>query len=159
MCRTEHHILAWTDTGTGEGYIEIRLLCIASGVSSVFHVYDTRTVTLGCLRTHETIVLLCIDVLYKAFLRLEVKRHIVALIPVVAYIEDRSAERSTESVFASFRTYKAGVQTHVYLLRIQLHVLIIDIGIAKDMGCLGVCIIHHGVCTGIYYRRINAVLP
>ena len=82
--------------------------------------------------------MLGVDVADETFFRLEVERHGVALVRVVAHLEHGCAyERLARVVGGVAHTCgvdQTAVHAHGHLLALKIHVLILDLGVAVEVG-------------------------
>ena len=99
---------------------------IAGGVASVLQIHITLGIALRYLTMQESVLLLCIDMLDKTFLRLEVEGHRVVLVGITAQLENGSSvKHMVHRVFQDTRCmHQTTVKTHVDAFALQVHVLV-----------------------------------
>ena len=141
--RSEHHVLAGAHLGSRHGEIEVRMGLVAGGVAAVVEVHLAIAVALRQLRGHEAVVLLGVGIADDAFLRLEVEGHRVGLVGIAAHLEHRGAKLHTGRIDRTRGMHQTGVELHVYLVAVQVHVLILHVGLAEEAGQSGGSLVGH----------------
>ena len=115
-------------------------------------------ITLRDFRSHETFVLLGIDILDETLLGLEVKSHGISLVGVVAHLKDRCTKLRTRGVERTRGMHQTGVERHVNLVALQVHVLILHVRLAIEVGNARLALVGHRVLCRIVHRGIDTVL-
>ena len=114
--------------------------------------------TLGQLRGHEALILLCVDVADQALLGLEVKRHGIALVGIGTHLEHRRAKLRPCRVKSAHGMHQTGVHGHRNLFALKVHVLVHHMGLAVQVSPLRSAFIDHGVLGTVGDRGVDAVL-
>ena len=114
---------------------------LATGsVASMMEEQVSITASLGQFTGHIAIFLLGINLSDQSFLRFEVKGHCIAFIGIRAHRKDRSTRQLTCGRVTNARSmYQAAVQSHVYVLTLQIHILILHVRITIQIGLSNIC--------------------
>ena len=131
---------------------------VTSGITTVIQEHITFAVALGNLRGHKAFVLLGVGIADKTFLRLEVKRHRVRLIRIFTHLEYRRTKLLTRRVHRTCGMYQTGIERHVYLVTLQVHILILHVRLTIEVGNSRLSVVCHRVLSRIFHRRIDTVL-
>ena len=133
------------------------MLFVARRISPMLQIQHARGVALRALAGQEAVLLLGVNVADVAFLRLEVERHLLALILVVAHLEHRHAVNIAQRVGDAHGMHHIAVHVDIHLLALQVHVLILHVGLAVKMSRARGGVIHYRVVRRILHRGVDAV--
>ena len=156
--RSEHHILARAHLSARQGEVEVGVWLVAGGITSVVEEHLALGITLRDFRSHETFVLFGIDILDETLLGLEVKGHGISLVGIVAHLKDRCTKLRTRGIERTRGMHQAGVERHVYLVALQVHVLILHVRLAIEVGNARLALVGHRVLCRIVHRGIDTIL-
>ena len=131
---------------------------ITGGVAGAPDIHHAGGVALALLAHHVALTLLRIDVVDEAATGLEVVRHLVGIILVLALFEDGLALDLARGVGTSESVHRAGIQRHVDLFGRQLHVLIVHLAVAVEPGPRIFVIESDGVLGRIDHRFVQGAL-
>ena len=155
---SEDDILARPHLGARHGEVEVGVRLVAGGVAAVVEVHVALAVALGEFGGHVAVLLLGVDVVDESLLGLEVEGHGVGLVGVGAHFEDGCAKLASRGINGACGMHQAGVQRHVDLVALEVHVLVLHVRLAKEVGHAGDAVVGHGVGGGVLHGGVDAVL-
>ena len=137
------------------------MICIAGCITSFLQIEHTSGIALGVFTKQESVFLLCIDVLDKTFLRLDIERDGIVLISVRPHLEHRLTYQFGHRRISIGRCgmHQITVKTHVDLVTLEIHDLILHVGFTKKMSGLRSGIIDQRILGRIMDWGLNGVLP
>ena len=133
--------------------------CVAGGVASVSQINLAIVVAFRLLTGQESILLLGVYVFDEAFLSLEVKRHRVGVVSILSHDKDRLTLDAVlfRGVSGTGSVYKTAVKTQLDLVALQVHVFVLHLSRAVEMGGIGGGHIDQRVIGLIGDGGVNAV--
>ena len=125
---------------------------VASGVTTVLQEHLAISTALRQFAGKEAFFLLRIYARNQTFLGLEVKGHGIALVLIVTHLENGG---TFESVGCRIETtcgmYQTAVKTHINLVALQVHILILHLRVAIQMCQTRSCLVCKRVLSRILY--------
>ena len=134
------------------------MIRIASRIASVLQIERTILRAFAALALKEAFALLRAHIINKAFLRLEVKAHLLAVVFLIALRVHGLALYSPYRVLDAVSMHQRTVGIHFNPGRLQFHILIFHIGIAVQISPTRLRIIGNRIRSRILHRSIKGVL-
>ena len=137
------------------------MICIAGCITSFLQIEHTSGIALGVFTKQESVFLLCIDVLDKTFLRLDIERDGVVLVGIRSHLEHRLTYQLRHRGICIGRSgvHQITVKTHIDLIALEIHDLVLYMSITEEMSRLRGGVINQGVLSCIFDGSLNSVLP
>ena len=103
---------------------------VACGVSSVLKENLALVVTFRQLTGEESVLLFGIYIADESLLGLEVKRHRVGFVCILTHHKHGCSKFHASGILSSSCIHQTAVETHVYLLALEVHILVFHVGVA-----------------------------
>ena len=158
VSRSEDNVLSGTYFSPRHSEVEVGVGGIAGGIASFSQEELAVGTSLCYLCGEESLLLLRVHLLDESFLRLEVEGHRVVLISVAAHLEHRRSLQHSSGVATARCMYERGVEAHVYLVALQVHVLVFHVAVAEEVGHTRGSLVDERVLGREHHRCIDAVL-
>ena len=157
--RTEKSFFPRTHFRAGESEAEVGVVGVAGGVLRVLEVEVAVVGALRVGRAHEAFALGGLDVLDEALFRLEVERHVFALVLLAPLlVNGLPFEFVGERILHPAGVHEVGVEVHPDVVGREGHVLIVHLRVAVEMGKSRGGIVDEGVGGGVVHRRFKSGL-
>ena len=126
--RTSRYITTWLHFGFCHLQVKVRMIVIVtSGVFSTCHHQQTIIHFFGSIRYHIALRLFCYRIANKTFLRLQIIVNLTRLITILAFTKNRSTNPLIlYRIQNASRIQCTTIHTHTYVLRRQVHILILQ---------------------------------
>ena len=137
------------------------MVSIAGRITSFLQIEHTSEVAFGMLTEQVSVFLFRIDILDKTFLRLDIERDGIVLVGVLSHLEHRLTYQFRHCGIRIGRSgiHQVTIKTHIDLVALEIHNLILHVGFTKKMSRLRCGIIDQRVLGRVFHWSLNGVLP
>ncbi|EJX09266.1 hypothetical protein EVA_02626 [gut metagenome] len=156
--RSEHRFLSRLHLGSREFQVEVGVFSVAGRIFRMLQVERSVLAAFGVRAVEKAVALRGGHIADESLFGFEVEGYLFAVVVVAALLVDGRVDQHAGSVAASFGMHQAAVHVHGDGSGIELHVDILHIGLAVEIGQSYRGVVDHGVGGGIVNGRVQSAV-